>query len=544
MRKKRILMCAESSHVISGFGNYTRNILSRLHNSGKYEVAELSCYRSAQIPKKEPWTVFPNIPTDPEALKNYGNNPSNAFGMWAFDAACTIFKPDIVLDVRDYWMLSFVELSPLRPYFHWLVAPTIDSAPQKPDWLQTFINADSVSAHTQWGIDYLKSTGLKINLVEPLNDSVDTDSFNVSMSANNTIRNSNIIPSDDFIVGTVMRNQKRKLIPNLIKIIKQVSRKYKNVKLYLHTSYPDNNGWDIPGLLLEHEAADLVYLSYKCQNTNCKKFFISKYHENPAICKFCHNPSATICNVTNGLSDTELSDLYNVFDVYVQYAICEGFGIPVVEAASCGTKVITVAHGAMEEIGKAIGAEIVKLDCSFRELETGADRVSPSDSDCINIIEKLYIENQNKSWLDKIKDREINREKLISKYSWNKTANVLMNIIDNIELVGDQGKWDAPFKPTYPEINAPQLPSHRDFIFFIIDHILDYPYLKNTAVIQNIIRSLDNGFVATNNRINKYTIEEGVKSLESFLNNKTIWEKIRTGQVELPPIYKYLLEYQ
>lgn len=538
-------MCAESSSVISGFGNYSRNILSRLHHSGKYEVAELSCYRSAQTPKTEPWTVFPNIPTDPEALKNYNtSNPSNAFGMWAFDAACCIFKPDIVLDIRDYWMLSFVEVSPLRPYFHWLIAPTIDSAPQKPDWLQTFTNADSVSAHTQWGIDYLKSTGLKINLVEPLNDSVDTNSFCVSASAYNSVREENSIPQDDFIVGTVMRNQKRKLIPNLIKIIKKLSLKYKNVKLYLHTSYPDNNGWDIPGLLLEHDAADLVYLTYKCQNSNCQKFFISKYHENPAICKFCHNPSATICNVTNGLTDQQLSNLYNIFDVYVQYAICEGFGIPVVEAASCGTKVITVDHGAMREIGLNIGSEIVKLDATFRELETGADRVTPDDNDCLSILEKLYIENQNKNWLDKLKEREVNREKLLSIYSWDKTANTLMNIIDNIQLVNDQGKWDAPLKQTYPEINAPKLPSNREFINFIIDNILDYPYLKQTGIIQNIIRSLDNGFVAGNNRINKFTIEEAVKSLEAFLNNKNIWEKVRVGEIELPPIYQYLLNYK
>ena len=41
--KKRIMMLTESGHIMSGFGNYTRNILSRLHKTGKYEIAELSC---------------------------------------------------------------------------------------------------------------------------------------------------------------------------------------------------------------------------------------------------------------------------------------------------------------------------------------------------------------------------------------------------------------------------------------------------------------------------------------------------------------------
>ena len=45
MNKKRILFCTESSHIQSGFGNFSRSIISRLHKEG-YDVAELSCYRT------------------------------------------------------------------------------------------------------------------------------------------------------------------------------------------------------------------------------------------------------------------------------------------------------------------------------------------------------------------------------------------------------------------------------------------------------------------------------------------------------------------
>ena len=40
-RKKRILMIAESHNLSSGFGRYTIEILQRLYDSNKYEIAEL-----------------------------------------------------------------------------------------------------------------------------------------------------------------------------------------------------------------------------------------------------------------------------------------------------------------------------------------------------------------------------------------------------------------------------------------------------------------------------------------------------------------------
>ena len=66
--KKRILMCAESSHVDSGFGNYTRNILSRLYETGKYEIAELSAYRGPNIKNNFPWKIYPVVPSAPLEL--------------------------------------------------------------------------------------------------------------------------------------------------------------------------------------------------------------------------------------------------------------------------------------------------------------------------------------------------------------------------------------------------------------------------------------------------------------------------------------------
>lgn len=541
MGKRRVLMCAESSHIDSGFGNYTRNIMSRLYNTGKYEIAELSAYRNANTPKSESWKIYPNVPTSPEALKLFHGNPSNVFGAWAFETACIDFKPDIVMDIRDYWMMNFVEISPLRPYFHWFIAPTIDSSPQKMEWLQTFSSADTLSAHTQWGIDYLKSTNIPCNIVAPVNDSVDIETFTCQNTPKELIKGNLGINPNDFIIGSVMRNQKRKLIPNLIKIIKRLNNENNNIKLYLHTSYPDLNAWDIPTLLLEHDALDIVYFTYKCQT--CKKHFASLYQEPPMGCRFCKNQSALLCSVANGVNSTELAGLYNAFDIYIQYAICEGFGIPPVEAAACGIPVVTVDHGAMREIGDNINADIVPLACLFRELETNADRVSPNDDKCFEILLNKFRVLNNMSLAERIDLKDNLRNKLISSYSWNKTAKQFEDILDNIELTKTQGKWEDGPKLPMPEVKVPPLPSNRHIIYFILDHVIRSPHLKYTSSIQNIIKAVDNQYIINNGKIQKFTLSDGIKSMENLMNGKSFWEQARIGGVTLPQHFMEVLNY-
>lgn len=543
--KKRILMCAESSHVDSGFGNYTRNILSRLYATGKYEIAELSAYRGPNIKNNFPWKIYPVVPpeNDKDIQKAYGQNPSSAFGSWAFETAIQHFKPDIVFDVRDYWMLNFPEVSPYRPFFHWFIAPTIDSAPQKKEWLQTFANADTVSGHTQWGVDYLRSTNIPMNLVKPVNDAVNTDIFKPSTQPKEIIKQQLGIKKEDIIIGSVMRNQKRKLIPNLIKIIKQVAAEVPNAKLYLHTSYPDMNAWDLPSLLMEYDAVDLVYFSFKCANPDCGKYFSRKFSETPTHCPHCNQTSASFCSVANGITEAELSNIFNAFDMYIQYAICEGFGIPPVEAAACGIPVVTVDHGAMAEIGNNIGADIVPVSCYFRELETSADRVYPDDDECIKILIEKCKEVSNLSFMQKMKLSEDIRKQSTQYYDWDKTAKNFEEIFDNIKLTGLQGKWDVAEQAARPDIKVPPLPSHRKTVYFILEHIVKSSHLISTAGIQQIIKNLDLGYQQEGQKVSPYSFQQAMQALEQNMNNKTLWESVRVGKTPLPDSLKYIVDY-
>lgn len=537
-------MCAESSHVDSGFGNYTRNVLSRLYATGKYEIAELSAYRNPEVKTNFPWKIYPVVPSDSDKVttEQYSKQPHHAFGAWAFETAIQDFKPDIVFDVRDYWMLNFPEVSPYRPFFHWFIAPTIDSAPQRREWLQTFANADTVSGHTQWGIDYLRSTKVPMNLVEPVNDAVNTNVFRPNSQPKEILKQQLGTDPNDFIIGSVMRNQKRKLIPNLIKIIKQVAKVVPTAKLHLHTSYPDMNAWDIPALLMEYDAVDLVYFSYKCNH--CGKFHVAKFKETPSFCPHCKKNSASFCSVANGLSEPELASIFNGFDLYIQYAICEGFGIPPVEAAACGVPVVTVDHGAMAEIGNNIGADIVPLSCHFRELETNADRVCPDDDKCTEILINKVKEISDMSFLQRMQLTENTRNTSIQHYDWDKTAKTFEKILDNIKLTGLQGKWDHKPMMPIPEVKVPPLGTNRKIVQFVVEHVIKNPHMIKTATIQQIIRNLDLGYQQEGNRVTQFTFEQAMKILEDNMNNKTLWESVRSGTVPIPDTLKYIIDYK
>ena len=65
-RKKRILMNGEASYMLSGFGTYSNEVLSRLHDTGKYELAEFATYGFVNDPRDTnvKWKIYANAVKD------------------------------------------------------------------------------------------------------------------------------------------------------------------------------------------------------------------------------------------------------------------------------------------------------------------------------------------------------------------------------------------------------------------------------------------------------------------------------------------------
>jgi glycosyltransferase involved in cell wall biosynthesis len=524
-RKKRILMCAESHRINSGFGRYTQEILKRLYLNPNYEIAEFASYGIHSNDKNVPWKVYPNAVADnhPEA-ERYKSNPINQFGQWRFDKVVLHFKPDIVFDIRDYWMFSYQELSPLKKYYHWVVAPTIDSIPQKTEWLKTFENADVVLTHTDWAGNYLKSLCRPINVKGCVSDSVDHDTFRPISWTKSYHKARFGLPSDSIIIGAVMRNQKRKLIAELFFSLKKLIETTKNDKiyLYLHTSYPEASGWNIPELLQEFGVYNNVIFTYYCPSL--KKIIPSVYKGPifPYPVDTSHN--MIFPSVVNGVDNAQLCQIYNLFDVYVQYAICEGLGIPQLEAAACGIPIFAVNYSGMEEItSKVDGVKIKHL--LYKELETGSNRATPDNE---HLIAELI------NWMGLTEEEKENisintRNKLIENYSWEKTASHFVEVFDSLE---PKNIWNEPMI-TNTSLKVPDNIGNREFVYFIVDEIIKEASLKNTYFVQSLIKSLDETFVSDQQKLLASNRQNVVKSLEIYLNNKIFCEKIRSGEIAL-----------
>jgi glycosyltransferase involved in cell wall biosynthesis len=336
------------------------------------------------------------------------------------------------------------------------------------------------------------------------------------------------IPTDSIVLGSVMRNQKRKLIPALFSMLSKLIEKTNNRKIYLHlhTSYPENGGWNIPELLQEYGVYNNVLFTYYVPDNGT--VFVSPYKGALTPCPNDASKTAVFPGVVKGLPNEKLVEIYNLFDVYIQYAICEGLGIPQLEAASCGIPIMAVNYSGMEEITTKVEGAKISHTLS-KELETGSDRAVPDDDCLINEI----ISWMSLSLSQKKEKSKRTRALLIDHYGWDKTANEWMRILDTLE---PKNIWDQPLL-TRHETQVPDNLTARQFITYIVEELMKEPLLLKTYFIQSLIRSVDEKFSNVGGHINEVAIQQIVKTLEVSLNNKMICEQLRSGAVPLSESY-------
>src|SRR6185369_8643387 len=100
MNKPRVLFHSEWSALSTGYSVYTKNILSEMAKSGKYELAEFSSYCGITEVDGAP----NNLANNQNDRKVYDSDHDNVYGKWRFERVLLDFKPDFVLCCRDYWM--------------------------------------------------------------------------------------------------------------------------------------------------------------------------------------------------------------------------------------------------------------------------------------------------------------------------------------------------------------------------------------------------------------------------------------------------------
>jgi predicted nucleic acid-binding Zn-ribbon protein len=346
------------------------------------------------------------------------------------------------------------------------------------------------------------------------------------------------------IVGTIMRNQKRKLYPDLIQAFKLFLDKYpkagKDTFLYLHTSYPDI-GWDIPRLIRESGIGHKILCTYIC--STCGHVFPSFFHDAVQTCNKCGQPTARLPSSSKNASTRDLAAIINCFDVYVQYATCEGFGIPSVEAAACGVPVMAVDYSAMASVVRNLKGTPLKVQRMFREAETHAYRALPDNEDLAEHLGR-FLSKPESLRMKAGRDAYLACRK---NYDWTRTARTWEKIIDGVELQDWKETWESPAKIIEPNYNVPNNLPIEDFVRWCVANIWGEHSKIDSYIILRMIRDLNYGEAITGfggpyysedslliekPKFAAFGKQDAINALTELGATRNYWEERRVGLIE------------
>ena len=490
MRKKKILFVTEASFHPTGYSVYTKEVLTRLNKYEEFEVAELAAFTGPESPelKDIPWKVYPNIPAAGNEYHHqiYNSSMSNKFGEFGFNHVLLDFEPDFVMDIRDWWMLEFEERSPFRQFFNWAIMPTVDAEPQNTSWMDTYSSADAVFAYSEFGRDTMLSQHSDINFIDVASPCASNSFFPIKDKT--FLRKSFGIPSNAVVFGTVMRNQRRKLYADLFKAFRIFLDKnptLTNCYLYCHTTYPDV-GWDIPDLIKLNGLSGKVLMTYKCRG--CGKIDSRVFSDAVSFCPSCHSFSSSLVGISNKIDETELNRVYNLFDVYIQWANSEGWGMPQLEAAYAGLPVVSMDYSAMQSLIANIQGIGIKPLSFYKELETGCNRAVADNGALAETIRALATDTTKRSY---VANKCYTNSKKI--YNWDHTAHTWAKyfhstpVRDRSETWGSPSRLFNPVKELPKELNS--LPT-SDQVNWLFTNVLGMPQLINKSMWRRMVKDL------------------------------------------------------
>ena len=548
MQRKKILFCSEASFMPTGYSVYTREVLSRLNRNPNFEVAELACYcdPSHHHVSDCDWKVYPNQPPkdSPEHVQ-YKSSPINEFGEFSFNGVLLDFMPDFVMDIRDWWMLEFEQRSPFRDFFNWAIMPTVDAEPQNSQWIETYASADAVYAYSEFGRDVMLKQCPSINF-QGIASPCASDTF-APVKNKKTHKTEVGLHENSIIIGTVMRNQRRKLYPDLFKVFSDLikSSQNPNIFLYCHTYFPDV-GWDIPELLSTYGLSNRVLFTYRCKK--CNSVTPSFFNDVYKFCSKCGSFDNHLVGINNQMSESDLAKIYNLFDVYIQYANSEGFGMPQLEAAKCGVPVASIDYSAMSSVIKQIdGIPLAPLTYST-ECETGCLRAVPNNDHTLLVLNSLVSLTQEQ----RIEQGMKMRSNCIKNYSWDDTARAWSDYFESTPARPLRETWHSPINIFTPSTDIPEGLSDKDYVNVLFERVLGKPEWIGGCLwkrtLKDIIYRASVNSTMGDIYFNESHVQDNVQSWQSFDRNAALksmlefrnyinsWETARQTALEQLPL--------
>jgi glycosyltransferase involved in cell wall biosynthesis len=499
--KPRILVVNEFSELSTGFSTYMKYMLPELYRSGKYEIAELATYVAEDHPLiyNPPWPVYVNDvrKSRPDLAQAYNSMRDNQFGRFRFEEVLLDFQPTHVISIRDYWMDAFIPETPYKRHFHWITMPTVDGDPQKMEWLEAYEKADCLLTYSLWAKNLLeRQSGGKLKVFGVASPGTDVETFKPVENKAEARSNAGL-QEDIFIIQTVMRNQGRKLFPDLFRafnLFLQFCQRYgyddlaKKTFLYCHTSVPDV-GWDLADELKRHNLSHKVLFTYMCPQT--KRWFPSFYGGETTASAFTGQYCARMPSASLGVDKNQLAEIMGLADLYVQYSVCEGFGMPINDAKACGVPCLVVDYSAMSEQAYNGGALPITVQRFFQEpiTQTNQLRALPDNLDLAEMLLEFF--RSKPEHRQRMADEAI--QCVHNFYTYDKVAKVWADAIDSLPA-GDLVDWSAPPRMINPPDAVPPGMDPTTFLNWCCVNILQEPDRANSSFVRQNAAALACGY--------------------------------------------------
>lgn len=468
--KKTVVFHSNHSRAFTGFGKNAKNILRYLHKTGKYNIIELCNGKQKESEEFDtlPWKAYGTLPSQSklQALSSDQTKVRQAaYGLTEIDNLIKEIKPDFYIGAEDIWALSSL---PNKKWWNenCMIWTTLDSLPIYPDALKIIPKVKHYYAWASFAEKTVEKLGYPSGSIKTLRGATETSSFFRLSDSDRSLLRKEFRLKDEFIIGFVFRNQLRKSVPNLIQGFKLFKEKnpHSKAKLLLHTHWSE--GWNIQQLIKDNQIKNEdVLTTYFCKK--CKQYEVKPFCGQKIKCRFCDgNDTVETTNIHNGVSETQLNEIYNLMDVYCHPFTSGGQEIPVTEAKltelitlvtnySCGEDFCTNESGGLPLKWKPYyepGTNFIK-----------ATTLPESVADQLSVVYKM-------SQTQKEKMGKTARAFVINNLSAEVIGKKIENIIDNSAAI--EWNYDFSFEKRNPEYSPPNIENNIEWIIDLYKNIL------------------------------------------------------------------------
>ena len=299
-RPLRLLWNSNAPWSISGYGNQMAELLPLVQKQGHQQaVIDFYGLEGGKL-------LINDILHYPKMSHVYGSDAMVHHGK--------DYNPDYTFTLQDIWVLNPEDLKQVKK---WIPVCPIDHEPIPKIILDRLKLAYRIITYSKFGHEELKKAGLNSTYIP---HTVDTEIFK---PMDKKQRKKDVhLPEDSFIVGMIAANKDnppRKSFQEAMDAFAVFLKSVPNAYLYLHT-FPD-----FPGGFPIKEYANFLNISERV------------LYPDPYQMNF-------------NTDKAKMALIYNTLDVMLLPSRSEGFGVPVIEAQSCGVPVIVNDFVSMPEL--------------------------------------------------------------------------------------------------------------------------------------------------------------------------------------------------